>query len=144
MNNLVLTQDEVKALLGRSLTQVETENFNIYLELAQSRLNDQICCDITKVIEIPMDLKLVLARMFNVITQEQDQQANSNIASKKVEDFQINYRDTSTTNLMGTLVTQNQAILAKYSKCKVTNIRHGETVLGGDNYDCGGNENDCI
>ena len=136
-----LTQDEVSALLGRPLTPTETTNFDLYLDIAKLRLNDLVCFDITDpskydegVTELPNDLALVWARLFGGISAESAQQQNGGVTSKRVEDFQISYREGY--DPLADLISTNAATIAKYSKCS-SGIRHGQTIFDGGGYhDC--------
>ena len=92
MNNYqpVLSQDEVVALLGRPLSEVEIKNFNIYFEIADLKLKDLLCLS-SLPNPIPADLKMLLAKMFSSIKATQDFEHNNGVESKRVEDFSINY-----------------------------------------------------
>ena len=57
------TSDEVEALLGRSLSAVETKNFDLYEELAEERLADVTCLDLAEIKEMNSELKLLLAQL---------------------------------------------------------------------------------
>ena len=127
-----LTKSEVTALLGRSLSKIETANFTLYLNIAKMRLTDLLCYDFTKngdvPVVIPDDLGLVWARFFDGFSKEQ--KVDNSVASKRVEDFQIAFREDYSP--IAELLSQNQATIAKYSKC-VSSIRHGRTI-----FDAGG------
>ncbi len=128
-----LTKEKVTALLGRPLSTVEDSNFNLYLNIAKLRLEDITCSSFDDMSELPDDLALVWARFFGGVVEEN--QSGGNIASKKVEDFQITYRESN--SVMADLMNQNAATIAKYSQCAGA-IRHGETIpvnRGGYNED---------
>lgn len=129
-----ITQQDVEALLGRSLTTVESTNFNMYLSLAETRVGDLICNDITKMETIPDDLKLVIARFFDALSKEQGLQGD--VQSKRVEDFSVSYRDGY--NPFEEAISQCRDILVKYSQCS-SGIIHGKTIftpcLTGDVHD---------
>ena len=63
-----LTSDEVEALLGRSLTSVESANFDLYLEIAEIRIEDILCTSLDDLLTtlgvdaLPTDLQLVVAQ----------------------------------------------------------------------------------
>lgn len=122
-----IDQKTVAALVGRSLSKTESDNFDLYLNIAVTRVSDLICDDLTKMEEIPDDLKLVVARFFDALTKEQKLEAD--VESKKVEDFSITYRE-------GYLPAEEvmnlcRATLAKYSKCNAADgIIHGGTIYG--------------
>ena len=135
MNN-PLTQEQVTQLLGRSLSTTETTNFDLYLNIAKLRLEDLTCLKIDELAEMPDDLALVWARFFGVMSAEATEMQSSGVASKRVEDFQIAYRDDHSVLL--DLIDRNGAIIAKYSACG-SGIRHGRTI-----FDSGGFGDDCI
>ena len=128
MNNYrpVLLQDEVVALLGRPLSEVEIKNFNIYFEIADLKLKDLLCLS-NLPNPIPADLKMLLAKMFGSIKAMQDFEYNNGIESKRVEDFSINYT-ADKKNPMSLVLSNESATLLKYSQCS-SGIMHGKTML---------------
>ena len=83
MNNTpIISKEDMAKLLGRSLTDVEKENYELYLGITVERLQDLLC--LTEIPEpLPLDLQLLIARLFGIIVVEQ--RANlDNIQSKKV------------------------------------------------------------
>lgn len=128
MNNSqpVITQDEVVSLLGRPLSEVETKNFNIYLEIATVKLKDSLCCD-SFPDPIPVDLKLVIAKMFGSIKATQDFERENGVTTKRVEDFYINYTAERKSPL-SVVVFNESATIAKYSQCS-SGIKHGKTMI---------------
>lgn len=132
---MYLTQDETKALLGRSLTDVEINNFNLYQEIAITRLEDLLCRSLDDVItalgveSLPNDLKLVLARLFGCLSAENAVEVG--VESKRVEDFDISYNE-NINNIYALTVQSNSQAIMKYAKCY--NIRHGRTLLGDFKY----------
>ncbi len=44
----MLTEEEMATLLGRSLTDAETTNFDLYLEIAEQRLEELLCVDLSE------------------------------------------------------------------------------------------------
>ena len=128
MNNYqpVLSQDEVVALLGRPLSEVEIKNFNIYFEIADLKLKDLLCLS-SLPNPIPADLKMLLAKMFGSIKATQDFEYNNGIESKRVEDFSINYA-ADKKSPMSLVLSNESATLLKYSQCS-SGIMHGKTML---------------
>lgn len=128
MNNHqpVLSQDEVVALLGRPLSEVEIKNFNIYFEIADLKLKDLLCLS-NLPNPIPADLKMLLAKMFGSIKATQDFEKNNGIESKRVEDFSINYT-ADKKSPMSLVLSNESATLLKYSQCS-SGIMHGKTML---------------
>ena len=118
----ILTKQQIEALLGRSLSTVESTNFTTYLNIAQARLEDLLCTTLTSPLEPTM--QLLLARCFGVISQEQTQTANTNITSKKVEDFSVTYGDKDGSP-MEAFVAQNANELEHYSECQAR-VRQGK------------------
>ena len=128
MNNYqpVLSQDEVVALLGRPLSEVEIKNFNIYFEIADLKLKDLLCLS-NLPNPIPADLKMLLAKMFGSIKATQDFERENGIEAKRVEDFSINY--TADKKSPMSLALSNESVtLLKYSQCS-SGIMHGKTML---------------
>ena len=128
MNNYqpVLSQDEVVALLGRPLSEVEIKNFNIYFEIADLKLKDLLCLS-SLPNPIPADLKMLLAKMLGSIKATQDFEHNNGIESKRVEDFSINYT-ADKKSPMSLVLSNESATLLKYSQCS-SGIMHGKTML---------------
>lgn len=128
MNNYrpVLSQDEVVALLGRPLSEVEAKNFNIYFEIADLKLKDLLCLS-NLPNPIPADLKMLLAKVFGSIKATQDFELNNGVESKRVEDFSINYT-ADKKNPMSLVLSNESATLLKYSQCS-SGIMHGKTML---------------
>ena len=128
MNNYqpVLSQDEVVALLGRPLSEVEIKNFNIYFEIADLKLKDLLCLS-NLPNPIPADLKMLLAKMFGSIKATQDFEYNNGVGSKRVEDFSINYT-ADKKSPMSLVLSNESAALLKYSQCS-SGIMHGKTML---------------
>lgn len=111
----ILTQQETVALLGRSLSSKETENYELYMDLAQTRLLD-VLCRTEYPTEIDDELKLIIAQMFSVIVLEQNAITDSGTTSKKVEDFSITYGSNPETPEVAFERTYAR-IIAKYSLC---------------------------
>lgn len=128
MNNYqpVLSQDEVVALLGRPLSEVEVKNFNIYFEIADLKLKDLLCLNELPN-PIPADLKMLLAKMFGSIKATQDLEHNNGVESKRVEDFSINYT-ADKKSPMSLVLSNESATLLNYSQCS-SGIMHGKTML---------------
>lgn len=122
----VLTQDEVVALLGRPLSEVESQNFNIYFEIADLKLRDLLC--LTELSgPIPADLKMLLVKMFGSIKATQDFERENGVEAKKVEDFSVNYSAERKSPLTIVLSSES-ATISKYSQCS-SGIVHGKTML---------------
>lgn len=124
-----INQYEVEALLGRSLSRNEESNYDLYIEIAITKLEDLMCRDLESIIndlsldEIPADLKLVLARFFGSLSLENAQEIG--VETKRVEDFSISYNENAN-KVFSQVVQQNYGTIAKYSKCM--NIRSGRTL----------------
>ena len=123
-----ISTDDMAALLGRPLRDVEEKNYNLYLEIAIERLDDLLCLKIKEMEDIPADLKLLIARAFAVILQEQEATATHGINRKQVEDFSISYFEDSSSSMVE-FVRQNEALINKYSACQAS-IRSGKVICG--------------
>jgi hypothetical protein len=188
---MLISKDKMAKLLNRSLTQAETDNFDLYLDIATERLEELLCMqicgddaprtfatrcgyrtlfvdpfqDITtvtvddedvteyvkkqndkysaswynsiefetemtgKLVEIdatwgfpniPADLQLLLAKLFAFGSV--DQQFDSQVKSKKIEDFTVTFKDSATYD---EFISSNQSIIDKYSLCNVGRIDSG-------------------
>ncbi len=113
----IISQDEMAALLGRPLAEIETTNYALYLQIAILRLDDLLCIKLEDMEEIPVDLKLLIARCFATILEEQKASASRGITNKKVEDFSISF-DADPDSPMVAFVTQNAATIDKYGQCQ--------------------------
>lgn len=128
--NPILSQADLEAFLGRPLSTTESDNIELYLELAVERVKDILCfTSLPKPLDA--ELKLLIARCFDVITQEQKTAGNQGITNKKVEDFSISY-DLNSDSPMVFFLKQNRAIILKYSECQAKirtgDVRHGNCV----------------
>lgn len=126
-----LTQSEASKLLGRSLTTTEAKSFDMWEQIAESRLSDLLCvaslADLLTVLGLqvlPTELKLVLSRFFGGISAENGVEIG--VTSKKVEDFSITYDEKERNNVFGNIVTANGTAILKYSQCKW--LRSGRTL----------------
>ena len=126
-----LTQSEASKLLGRSLTTTEAKSFDMWEQIAESRLSDLLCvaslADLLTALGVqalPTELKLVLARFFGGISTENGVEIG--VTSKKVEDFSITYDEKERNNVFGNIVTANGTAILKYSQCKW--LRSGRTL----------------
>lgn len=129
----IITPDEMTGLLGRPLSSTETAQYSIYLEIAQLRLEDLLCIKFADISPIPADLKLLLARCFAVISQEQTDVANHGVNRKQVEDFSISYFENADSPMV-VFARQNSSIIDKYGQCQAK-IRSGRTACG-DCFQC--------
>lgn len=124
-----LTKEQVERYLGRSLTMVESSNFETYLEIAQERIEDLLCLSLADYVDddgaLPATLAMLVARVFNAYSEEQ--KATPNVTSKKVEDFSVSL-DVSVTP-MGAFASQNRADIMKWSKCQ-GQVKSGKTRHG--------------
>lgn len=125
----LLSKQEVEAFIGRSLSEAETTNFNIYSEIAETKLKGMLCLD-TLGKDAPADLKMLLAKVFGSIKATQDFEAENGVASKRVEDFSVNYSADRKSPLESVLMNE-RGTLAKYSQCQ-SEIVHGRTIYSGD------------
>lgn len=122
----IISADDVSALIGRPLTNLETANFETYLKIAIERLEGLLC--ITLTCPLKPGLKLLLANCFDAIGKEQKANRNRGVKSKKVEDFDITYEEMKETP-MEAFVNQNERDLERYSECQAP-IRQGKVCNG--------------
>lgn len=127
MIELPISKEDMAKLLGRSLSETEDSNYALYLEIAITRLMDLLCI---KELPEPMqiDLKLLIARCFAVISVEQGTSLE-NIESKRVEDFSVSYASDSKETPMSRFVSINKTTIQKYSECQ-GKVLHGELCYG--------------
>lgn len=131
-----LIEEQVAALLGRSLTDTETINFDLYLDIAKLRLENLVCFDFTAKAELdplPSDLSLVWARIFGILATENQggEVADRNVESKRIEDFAVTFKDGERSSVFAEIVRLNQPTISKYSRCS-SPIRHGKTIYDWD------------
>lgn len=122
-----LTTTECEAFIGRELTTREVQNFDLLLCVAEPRLNNLLSRDIAE-ISAPEDLtliKLLIARLVAVISDEQAQAQTRGIVAKAVEDFKIEY-DKNAPTPFAEYVRQNEDLLNKYTAC-IGEMRAGRT-----------------
>lgn len=122
----MLSKEQVSALLGRSLSTIENNNFDLYLDIAIERLEDLLCITLTNPLE--SGLQLLLARCFGVISEEQAMASELNVREKKVEDFSISYNEKEV-KPMEMFVSLNDGLLEKYSECQAR-PRQGKVCHG--------------
>ena len=121
-----MTPETVAAYLGRELSSLEVDNFDVYLQVAVERLNDLLCIDIASLSYVSADLQLLISRCFGLLATEQEATANYGVSSKDVEDFSISYSsETLETTPMVAFVKQNSALIEKYGECQAE-IRSGK------------------
>lgn len=122
-----LTTSECEAFIGRELTEREAQNFDLFREVAEGRLNNLLGRNVSE-IDVPEDLtliRLLLARMIAVISDEQAEAQVRGIVAKSVEDFKIEYDKNANTPLTE-YVRQNEDLLKKYTAC-TGEMRAGRT-----------------
>lgn len=132
-NQPIISQETMAALLGRSLSTIEVNNYLLYLDIAILRLNDLLCIQIEGMENIPADLQLLLARCFTTVTMEQEATSNHGINRKQVEDFSISYFEDASSPMVD-FVKQNGPTIDKYGQCQAR-IRSGK-VINGDCFRC--------
>lgn len=69
---------------------------------------------------VPVDLQLLLARLFDQGSVEQT--SDSQVKSKKIEDFSVTYKDSANYD---EFVLANSSVIDKYAQCNQGTIRHG-------------------
>lgn len=117
----LLSEDAVAGLLGRSLTEVETQNFNTWIDLATARLTRLLCLE--EITELSGEMELLLARMFGVIAEENKRamtdSANYGVKMKKVEDFSITLggSENSADTPLNAYIATNRDMLKALSQC---------------------------
>ena len=124
---ITLTTTECEAFIGRELTEHEVQNFDLFLQVAESRLNNLLNRDVSE-IAAPSDLtliKLLIARLLAVIADEQAEAQARGVVAKAVEDFKIEY-DKNAKTPFAEFVRQNEDLLNKYTACS-GEMRAGRT-----------------
>ena len=123
----IISKADMAKLLGRSLSAIEDANYQLYLDIAVARLQDLLCIKELPT-ELEIDLQLLIARCFSVISVEH-RTTLENIESKKVEDFSVTYSADSKETPMSKFVNINLATIAKYSQCQ-GKVMSGELRYG--------------
>lgn len=119
----MITREQIEAVTGRQLTNLEADNFNLYLDIATARLNSVLNRDVNEFDQLPPDLLPVLAFMFKGVNAQANQMSQNGIASKKIEDYQVNYNGE---DYMAGVFAKFADILRRYTVSG--EIRHGRTV----------------
>lgn len=117
--NYLITPEKIAALLGRTLSEVEINNFTLYLNIAKLRVEDLLCTKLES--ELEDDLQLLIARCFGVVSSENSKEFD--VKSKKIEDYSVEYDLEA--NAMAVFANENEKIIAKYSNCQ-GEIRSGD------------------
>lgn len=126
MNEPIISKEQMAKLLGRSLSDVEDSNYELYLDLTVTRIQDLLC--VSELPQpLPLDFQLLIARLFGIITVEQTASLD-NVQSKRVEDFSVTYDNNSGETPMSKFIKINQATIAKYSQCQ-GKVLHGRICL---------------
>ncbi len=122
-----LTTTECEAFIGRELRDCEAQNFDLFREVAEARLNNLLSRNVSE-LDAPEDLtliKLLIARMVAVLSDEQAEAQARGIVAKAVEDFKIEFDKDAVTPL-AEYVRQNEDLLKKYPAC-TGEMRAGRT-----------------
>lgn len=127
----IISQDEMAALLGRPLSDTENQNFDLYLQITILRLDDLLCVKLEDMDDLPVDLKLLIARCFAAILMEQTASASHGVSNKKIEDFSISF-EADAASPMVAFVEQNSATIDKYGQCQGPLRTGGRPVICGD------------
>lgn len=111
-----LTTIECEALIGRELTTREVQNFDLFLSVAEPRLDNLLNREIAEITDRNdlVLIKLLIARMVAVLSDEQAEAQSRGIVAKSVEDFKIEYDKTANTPF-AEYVRQNEDLLKKYT-----------------------------
>lgn len=122
-----LTTIECEALIGRELTTREVQNFDLFLSVAEPRLDNLLNREIAEITDRNdlVLIKLLIARMVAVLSDEQAEAQSRGIVAKSVEDFKIEYDKNANTPLTE-YVRQNEDLLKKYTAC-TGEMRAGRT-----------------
>lgn len=117
-------QKGIAALIGRPLLKTESENFDIYYELAKSKLNNLLGGEVfVDWNESEADLKLLLSKIFALNTQGM---ASGDVESKSIDGFSVKMR--SAGQIWSDFTTQNAGIIAKYRKIERVKVRSGDNI----------------
>lgn len=122
-----LTTSECEAFIGRELTTREVQNFDLFLSVAEPRLDNLLNREIAEITDRNdlVLIKLLIARMVAVLSDEQAEAQSRGIVAKSVEDFKIEYDKNANTPLTE-YVRQNEDLLKKYTAC-TGEMRAGRT-----------------
>lgn len=121
-----MSKDQIADLLGRPLSDIESRKFNTYLGLAWIKLKDLLCLSNIPD-QIPLDMQILLAKIFGSIKATQEYERDNNISGKKVEDFSVNFT-ADRRNPLAIILESERATIIKYSQCSC-GIMHGKTML---------------
>lgn len=124
----LIEQDEVEAILGRSLTSLERTNYELYLDIATARLVSLLCLAETPTELEDVRMKVLLAQLFGLKMAETEYAARTGIKAKQVEDFRVTYKDEAETPIEA-LAKNYASEIAALSQC-YGKIRSGKVCDG--------------
>jgi hypothetical protein len=120
INAVTIDDEEVTDYTMKQNDNLNGAWYNI-LEFDTKRRGEKITVDADWGFSpVPTDLQLLLAKLFDQGSVEQT--VNTNVKSKKIEDFTVTFKDSAT---FDEFVTSNSAAIDKYSQCDQGIIRHG-------------------
>ena len=121
-----LTEQEIAAFIGRSLSQFEKDNIELLLEAANAELNDLLGGILNEYeSDTPIQIKQMLAGLIGLF----ERQSETGVSSKSVEGFHITFREGS--DARTEFVARFSAVIAKYGKSdigRMGGIRCGRTI----------------
>lgn len=122
--------EECAVFLGRELSPNEEANYALFLGVATARLTALLgrsLDTIERADDLPL-VKLLLARLVGVASDEQQEAMNRGVVAKAVEDFKVEYDENSSTP-MAQFVELNRDLLKLFMPKAV--IRAGRTDYDG-------------
>lgn len=117
-------QKGIEVLIGRPLLDIEAENFNIYYDLAKSKLNNILGGEVFVSWEsADIDLRSLLARVFAINMRNV---SSNEVESKSIDGFSVKMRGSG--QVWADFITQNAEVIAKYRINIRAKMRSGETI----------------
>lgn len=121
-----LSEQEIVAFIGRSLLPIEKTSLALRLEVANAELDDLLGGNLKSYQDNPpVQIRQMLAELFGLMAS----QSESNIASKSVEGFRIDFREGD--DVKQDFLKRFGGVIAKFGQSsvgRVGGIRHGRTI----------------
>lgn len=121
-----LSEQEIVAFIGRSLLPIEKASLALRLEVANAELDELLGGNLKSYQDNPpVQIRQMLAELFGLMAS----QSESNIASKSVEGFRIDFREGS--DIKRDFMKRFSGVIAKFGASTVGRaggIRHGKTI----------------
>lgn len=119
------TKKQISALIGRSLSSAENENFGLYYDLAKEKLNSLLGGEaFVSFDKAEAGMKLLFAKMFDFNSSARS--GESKIESKSVDGYSVRYNQSA--NSLDYFLKQNSELILRYKIVNRAKMRNGKTI----------------